>query len=173
MSINMKYAHLENEFRWLIKGSVDFGEPEKFMEIQDRYIERTNLRLREIHEARMEPLSKLGQKIRVDGLTAKSIACTSLYIEKEEFEILSALPARVLRKSRTKYSSDKLVYSVDTFRDQLEPLVLVEVDIGDASSVKPKIPFDQAIDVTEDNRFTGGQLAKMSSEQLHELLSDF
>ena len=45
-TINLKYAHIEREFRWLQRKPVDFGVPEKVMEIHDKYIDGTNLRLR-------------------------------------------------------------------------------------------------------------------------------
>ena len=173
MSINLKYAHLEREFRWLLKAPVDFGTPEKVMEIHDRYLEGTNLRLREIHEVGMEPLFKLGQKLRMDGRSASSIACTSMYLVKEEFELLSRLPAKLLSKSRSKYTFGDLIYSVDIFLGPLKSLVLLEVDVGEESIAKPVIAFDEAIDVTNDDRFTGGQLSCLSAEELKDLLSEF
>ena len=45
-TINLKYAHIEREFRWLLRKPVDFGVPEMVMEIHDKYIDETNPRLR-------------------------------------------------------------------------------------------------------------------------------
>ena len=92
---------------------------------------------------------------------------TTMYLERDEYELLAALGAHVLRKTRHQLEHGGVVMSVDVFHDELEGLVLAEIDFGDdavaANEFTPP-PFCVA-EVTTDERFTGGRLARADSRR--------
>lgn len=97
MSISLKYAIVERERRYLVSKMPEGVTSRK--EIVDRYVSATRLRLREVREGDGAVIRKLGHKVRLtDG--PREVACTNVYLDEDEWAVLSALPARTLRKTR-------------------------------------------------------------------------
>src|SRR3954470_20103402 len=100
----MKYAVVERERRWLLEGVPPALEGE-VIEIVDRYVTGTRLRLRETRTDVGGIVQKLGHKVRLtEG--PEEVACTSLYLDESEWQLLQRLPAAVLSKTRTLTSYD-------------------------------------------------------------------
>jgi hypothetical protein len=59
--------------------------------IEDHYIENTRPRLRRVTAADGSFVRKLGQKVRF-GQDVSAIACTSIYLDEQEGDVLVALP---------------------------------------------------------------------------------
>ena len=72
----LKYAHVERERRWLLAAVPDLPEHARRLDIVDRYVNGTRLRLREVTEAGVVT-RKLGQKVRL-GKGAAEVAHTSV-----------------------------------------------------------------------------------------------
>lgn len=169
----MKYAHVERERRYLLSGSAGGIFPIRNLLIQDRYFDESTLRLRRIEEEGKSTVFKLGQKIRVGEDRPLKIAHTTLYLSENEFELLAALPAEVLEKRRSIFPLGELRFAVDEFEGELAGLLLVEVDLGAEGSTHQVLPFEELIEVTLDERFTGGELACTPSEDLRLLLTEY
>ena len=169
----MKYAHVERERRYIPLGSIGEIFPIRNLLIQDRYLDESTLRLRRIEEEDKSIVFKLGQKIRVGEDRPLRIAHTTMYLSESEFELLIALPAKVLEKRRSIFPLGELHFAVDEFEGELAGLLLVEVDLGTEGATHPALPFEKLIEVTLDERFTGGALASTSSEDLRLLLTEY
>lgn len=152
MAPPMKYAHLETERRFLIAGLPDHVVG--VTEIDDRYLTGTRLRLREMTTAG-EVVRKLGQKVRLDG--ARRIAHTTLYLDDAEWAALSVLPAKRLHKRRHHVEHDGRSFAVDEHDDGT---LVAEFDGGAESPADPPAWLAVVREVTDEEEFTGGALAR-------------
>ena len=140
---SLKYAHVERERRFLLDALPDLRGA-RVLEIEDRYVDGTRLRLRTVREAGQPVVRKLGQKIRLEGVSVN--AHTTLYLSEEEHRVLAVLPARVLRKTR--HLKDG--WAVDV---HASGLLLAETE-GDGEPW-----FAVGREVTDDPAYAGGALA--------------
>jgi len=162
-----KYARIEREQRWLLP-----SVPEKALfraEIVDYYFESTSLRLRKVTTESATTL-KLTQKVRVDEGNPHFIKITNLYLTPAEFEMLTKLPTLTLLKHRFDYGEGQSTFAVDTFGGRHRGLVLAEIEIG-PDEQRVLGPSSALVEVSDDNRFSGGYLAAASDDELAELLS--
>lgn len=187
----MKYARWERERRFLLAGPpVPGGTSPASLSIHDRYLDGTRLRLRLVEQAGQPAVRKLGQKIRQPGTSPPAVAHTSLYLDPAEYQALAGLPAAELTKTRTLLCWDGPMLAVDVFTGRLAGLVLAEYDLagdraaddgsardgstgdgppGDGPDGWPPVPV--LAEVTGDERFTGGALARTSAADLARLLA--
>jgi len=120
----LKYAHVETERRFVVR-AVPEGV-KSVSAITDRYIDGTRLRLREV-TAGAGTTRKLGHKARL-GRGPARIAHTSIYLDDAEWDVLSRLPARTVRKRRYHIERDGVLLAVDQFEDGS---LIAEMDGGD------------------------------------------
>jgi CYTH domain-containing protein len=138
--------------------------------IKDRYIEGTNLRLREQKDQDSPPVFKLTQKIPAPASVAQQGYITTMYLDCDAHERLSQLSAKVLVKVR--YSVPP--FGIDVFEGELEGLVLAEAEFDSAAEAAPlTIPEFIAHEVSTDSRFTGGFLVRASRQDVETWLSDY
>jgi len=150
----MKYAVVERERRFLL-GTLPEGVTSTRV-IVDRYLTGTRLRLREVIGDDGAVVRKLGHKVRLaEG--PEAIACTNLYLDDSEWALLAALPARVLRKQRHLVERDGLTLAVDEHEDGS---LVAEIDDGDEASDGVPAWLDVVREVTADEEWTGGRLAR-------------
>ncbi len=157
--MSTKYAVTEHERRFRLDAvPAAATDPRR---ITDRYLDATRLRLREVVAADGTVQRKLGHKRRLDEADPRSILCTSLYLDDAEWATLWALPGRLLHKTRHRLVlDDGTAAAIDEFGDHLAGLVLLEVDLGDRDRLDAWAPPGWAgVEVTDDERFTGGWLA--------------
>jgi CYTH domain-containing protein len=127
-----KYARFELERRWLLAGlpaGADSGSL-----LVDRYIEGTRLRVR-----RAEPPHsqyKLSQKEAPGSSDYAVTVITTMYLTPEEYEILSVLPGRELRKRRHHLGR----YSIDVFGGELTGLILAETEFQSEEEMRAHAP---------------------------------
>lgn len=161
-----KYAVGEYERRFLLADRPhDIVDPRA---IVDEYISDTRLRLRTVawHDTDQHD-QKLGHKRRLVEGDPTGIMCTSLYLDDNEVAVLSLLPSRRLVKTRWRLNIGAVVASVDVFEESLEGLILMEIDLGDPALLKNFTPPSWVgPDVTRNERFTGGELAGLSFQDL-------
>lgn len=150
-----KYARLEREQRWLLR-DIPPGAERRY-ELLDRYIHGTHLRLRRVTADR-DVTFKLAQKIRVAESDPERIMLTNLYLSSDEYDVLAALPAAVLTKTRWAASWAGTELAIDEFHGQLSGLVLAETELGPDDQLLG-LPGFAVRDVTDDDRFSGGALA--------------
>ena len=150
----MKYAVVERERRFLVSKLP--GVAQERRRIVDRYVIGTRLRLREVVTEDGAVTRKLGHKVRL-GEGSREIACTSLYLDDEEWEVLCALPAKTLQKVRHLVTRDGVTVAIDELEDGT---LLAEIDDQDGVPVPIPSWLDVLRDVTDDERWTGARLAR-------------
>lgn len=154
MSISLKYAVVERERRYLLAKLPEGVTSTK--EILDRYVIGTRLRLREVREDDGSVTRKLGHKVRLTDGPAE-VACTNFYLDDEEWNLLAALPARLLRKKRHMVQRDGLLVSIDEHEDGT---LVAEIDDHDNPSQFIPRWLEVIKDVSTDETWTGAQLAR-------------
>lgn len=158
-----KYARVEIERRFLLAGVPDDAEISAVREIDDRYLDETRLRLRRMAQVGGSTQLKLTQKIPAPDGRARRGALTTMYLCESEHAAFARLPAAALRKSRLSIAP----YAVDVFHGELEGLHLAEAEFTTVEDAAALVPADFChAEVTADRRFTGGELARASGEQV-------
>ena len=151
--VSLKYAIVERERRYLVGGLPDAVRSTR--EIVDRYIVGTRLRLREVREEDGRVTRKLGHKVRL-GEGPREVGCTTLYLDDDEWALLSSLPAHTLRKRRHIVRRGAVVVAIDEHEDGS---LVAEIDDGGHPSTAVPDWLDVLQDVSDDEAWTGGRLA--------------
>ena len=154
MAVSLKYAVVERERRFLVSKLPDVAHERR--RIVDRYVTGTRLQLREVVTEDGAVTRKLGHKVRL-GEGPREIACTSLYLDDAEWEVLSQLPAKTLRKVRHLVTRGGVTVAIDELDDGT---LLAEIDDQDGAPVPVPSWLDVLRDVTDDEKWTGAQLAR-------------
>ena len=169
----LKYAHVERELRFLLPARPRSLDVVRTRRIRDRYLPETGLRLRLVEEAGRPPVRKLGQKVRLDEAEPSTVAHTTMYLSPAEYDTLLVLAADTLVKTRhTVVLGGGQHLAVDVFEDELRGLVTAELDLGADGHRPGDLGLDVIAEVTRDERFTGGALARTTAEQLSALLEE-
>ena len=113
-------------------------------------------RLREVRAEDGVVVRKLGHKVRLTEGPAE-VACTSLYLDDEEWALLSALPARVLRKKRHMVATGGWLVAIDEHEDGT---LIAEIDDHDEPSSLVPDWLVVVRDVSNDEAWTGAGLAR-------------
>lgn len=149
----LKYALVERERRFLV-AEVPAGVVE-VRQIVDYYLDGTRLRLREVSSSDGSVIRKLGHKVRLTS-GATEVACTSIYLDDREWELLRALPSRMLHRTRHIIERDGIRLAVDELDDGT---LLAEIDDGDAAPCTVPRWLQVLREVTIDEEWTGAGLA--------------
>jgi len=160
-----RYAHREREQRW--QADAVPGDAAPVSEITDRYLSGTSLRLRRV-EGADGVVHKLTQKVRPVVGEPGLVLITTMYLPDDEVSALAGLPGHDLRKTRHHVHVDGRTVAVDRFHGALEGLVLAETELADDEERLPLPPF-AVRDVTDDDRFAGGALARLSPAEVARL----
>jgi CYTH domain-containing protein len=170
---SLKYAHVERELRFLLPSLPRSLDVTRTRRIHDRYLPETGLRLRLVEEDGQAPVRKLGQKVRLEAEAPSTVAHTTMYLSPAEYDTLLVLAADVLVKTRhTVVLGDGRTGAVDVFDGELRGLVTVELDLGADGERPDHLGLDVLAEVTRDERFTGGALARTTAGQLAALLAE-
>ena len=165
-----KYARIEWERRFVLDHFPTEANVTRVRCIRDRYIEGTTLRLREQSEGEGHTVCKLTQKLPERGTGAQQGLITSIYLTKDEFDVLAKLPAKVLTKTRHSVPP----FGIDTFEDRLSGLVLAEAEFDSAGEVSElTLPSFIVQEVSDDQRFTGGRLVGASRREIQDWLAEY
>ncbi len=153
-----KYSVGEFERRFLLR-SVP-AKASRPRHITDHYVDGTRLRLRLVTESNGTESWKLGHKRREEQHDPTAIRHTSLYLDADEFAVVSTLPGRRLTKTRWTMAVGDSSCAVDEFTGDLDGLIMLEADLRDRHKLHAFTPPPWAgPEVTRDETFTGGQLA--------------
>jgi CYTH domain-containing protein len=157
-----KYAKPEWERRFLLRRFPTGAKIHRTRKIVDRYIVGTTLRLRRIDDED-GIVFKLTQKTPTARNGALQGMLTTMYLKQQEFDVLAALAANVLTKTR--YSVPP--FGIDVFNGALSGLLLAEAEFnsGDEASALT-IPSFVVHEVSTDQRFDGGCLATASRREV-------
>ncbi len=164
-----KYARIERERRFLLD-RFPSALVVRRRHIQDRYIDGTRLRLREQTDDRGPAVYKLTQKIPARGSGAQQGLITTIYVTEAEFRLLAQLPAKTLTKVR--YSVPP--FGIDVFEGGLKGLQMAEAEFTSADEADAlAVPAFIHCEVTDDERFTGGQLVCATWPEVRKWLSEY
>jgi CYTH domain-containing protein len=165
-----KYARIERERRFLLKHFPSDANRVRVRRITDRYIDGTNLRLREQNDDGGPAMFKLTQKLPARASGAQQGLITSMYLSRDEHLVLARLPARQLTKTRHSVPP----FGIDVFEGKLEGLLLAEAEFDSAEAADQlTIPSFVHAEVSTDDRFTGGQLVSASRRELQAWLLEY
>ncbi len=169
-----KYARVERERRYLLSelpGGLKTADPHT--QITDNYLTGTRLRLRKVRDPRANEWTlKLTQKHAPAPPDFSRTLITNMYLSPYEYEVLSVFEGNEIRKNRYPYEHEGRLYSVDVFLGALRGLILAETDF-DADDELDSFPLPSfaALDVTNDETFTGARLVELTAEDLRAELS--
>jgi CYTH domain-containing protein len=162
-----KYAHIERERRWLVERH---GRPSlvglPHVLIEDRYIRRTRLRLRQMTDSATGiRVLKLTKKYESDDPLARPIV--TAYLSEAEYSALSILDANTISKRRFPISHDGLEWSLDVFSDALDGIEALEIEAATASELAVLRPPAWATrEVSDDPAYYGAALAARVAEEV-------
>ena len=153
-----KYAAVERERRWLCAGLPDLPVV-RAEAIEDLYFEGSRLRLR-----RATPVGGGAAILRLSkkaDLAPERRLITTLYLTEAEYALFEDLPGRVLRKTRHYYAAGDVTLSVARFEGARAGLFLAEAEFADdAAMASFQHPAFALREVTDDPRYTGGELVR-------------
>lgn len=152
-----RYAQVEREQRWVVGTPPDLDGPP--IEILDHYVNNTRLRVRRAERGSCLAF-KLGQKVRVDPDDPEIVKLTNIYLDEREYTALMQMEGAQLAKNRWRVDVHGSTVVVDVFGGSLEGLVLAETELPMDAEPVPAPPF-ALVDVTHDDRFSGGALASL------------
>jgi CYTH domain-containing protein len=154
------YRGVERERRWLSR-QVPKELILRVETITDLYVTGTRLRLREARPiGGGAPILRLTKKADVDKHTR---LVTSIYLSEEEFGLMAAsLQGQRIHKLRHRLrSAPGITLLVDEFQGPLEGLLLAEAEFKSQEQLQAyAMPEFAACEVTDDPRFTGGNLVR-------------
>jgi CYTH domain-containing protein len=164
-----KYARIERERRFLLD-RFPSGNVVRIRQITDLYIDGTRLRLREQIDDGGRAIFKLTQKVPAQAAGAQQGLITSIYLSEGEFRLLAQLPGKMLSKVRHSVPP----FGVDLFEGVLQGLRLAEAEFNSAAEADSLVVPDYILhEVTEDERFTGGQLVCASRATVENWLAEY
>lgn len=170
---SFKYARIEYERCFLLDDlPSDLGE--EYHRITDTYISQTRMRLRRMEKPDGEfVVAKLGQKYREDGQSEFERTITSIYLNEEEYPVFAELAGEKIVKRRYRYLFEGQKYSVDVFEGNLKGLVLCDVEGESSEQIQSlTMPPFAAKEVTDENFFSGANLAKLSRDEFQVWIDD-
>lgn len=171
-----KYARLEYERKFLLENPPKLGVVRR-VEITDLYVSGSRVRLRRAvtvydeavgNEAVDATVYKLTQKI--PGPNGRPGLLTSFYLDDREYEAFSRLPGESLNKTRLSIPP----LAIDCFMGPLEGLCLAEAEFETLADMNAFTAPESVIgEVTEDVRFSGGQLVTTARDALEKIVAEY
>jgi CYTH domain-containing protein len=156
-----KAAHIERERRWLVDPARrPLLADTAFVMVEDRYINKTRMRLRRMIDSRTgSSVLKLTKKYECDDPRARPIV--TAYLTEAEYAVCAELPGTNIVKRRYPVDAQGIVYSLDCFGGALQGLELAEIEWPDDAGLRTLIPPNWTVrDVSDDPRYQGGTLAR-------------
>jgi CYTH domain-containing protein len=169
-----KYARVERERRFLLR---EMPEPltraSEHVQIWDNYITGTRLRLRKIRTPQTKKWTlKLTQKFAPAPPDFSRTVITNTYLSAYEYEVLSVFEGNEIRKNRYPFEYEGRRYSIDVFLGALWGLILAETEFETDEEMQAFTPPPfVAMEVTNDETFTGGRLVDLTMDDLRAELS--
>lgn len=152
--------HMEEEFEltYLVARLPDGYERSHSNEILDIYIPASaahpTLRIRHCGD-----VFEITKKEPVSGTDSSHQIENTIPLTEEEFEDLSQLPGKRVRKIRYYYNDGAQDYEIDVFQDGLEGLVTIDVEFASNEEKARFTPPDWlGADVTQETFIAGGML---------------
>jgi hypothetical protein len=155
-----KYARTELEKRFLLKEAPISIEDSTFKRITDKYLSRTNCRLRK-EEDNEKVIYKLTKKIILEETNYGKQWISTIYLDKIEYEFFQLLDGIKIEKKRYKYEcSSQEIIGIDKIQLGEELMWIAEVEFEDLEKYENyKLPIDYEEEITNNKLYTGYELA--------------
>ncbi len=152
----------ELELTYLAKELPNGFEKSPSREILDIYIpssiEHPVLRIRKSGDK-----CEITKKVPIDGDDSSRQLETTISLTQEEYEELSELKGKRVRKTRYYYRENGTGYEIDVFRDGLDGLVLVDIEFDSLEKKNSFVPPAWcASEVTQEEFLAGGMVCGKS-----------
>ena len=170
----LKYARTERERRFLLRELPEgLGLADYHTQIFDNYITGTRLRLRKVRVPQTRQWTwKLTQKFAPDLEDFSRTVITNIYLSQYEYETLAVFEGNELRKNRYPFEHEGRAYSIDVFLGALHGLILAEIEFETDEELDAfRMPSFAALDVTNEETFTGASLVHLTSDRIREMLA--
>ena len=164
-----KYARVERERRYLLQDLPQgLMRASPHVQITDNYITGTRLRLRKVRDPQTNKWTlKFTQKFAPEPEDFSRTLITNIYLDAQEYKLLSVFEANEIRKNRYRFESEGRQFSVDMFLGELFGLVLAEVSFENDEELdnflKPQFALAE---VTNNELFTGGKLCYLTFQDI-------
>ena len=168
-----RYARVERERRYLLQDLPEgLTRASHHVQITDNYITGTRLRLRKVRDPQTNKWTvKFTQKFAPAPEDLSRTLITNIYLDAQEYELLSVFEANEIRKNRYRFESEGRQFSVDMFLGELFGLVLAEVGFeNDEEFDNFLMPRFAIADVTNNELFTGGRLCCLTFADIREAI---
>jgi CYTH domain-containing protein len=168
-----RYARVERERRYLLQDLPEgLTRASHHVQITDNYITGTRLRLRKVRDPQTNKWTvKFTQKFAPAPEDLSRTLITNIYLDAQEYELLSVFEANEIRKNRYRLESQGHQFSVDMFLGELFGLVLAEVSFeNDEELDNFLMPRFAIADVTNNELFTGGRLCYLTFADIREAI---
>ena len=170
MDNRRKYALVEWERRFLLEKFPENVQVTRVRHIKDLYIEGTRLRLRQINDGLGQVEYKLTQKVVERASGARQGFITTMYLTRQEFDVVAKLAGRSLSKTRSSVPP----FGIDVFEGDLQGLVLAEAEFSSNEEASGLLlPAFIRHELTNDIRFTGGNLVKASRAEVADWVAEY
>ena len=162
----MKYGKYEYERIYLLENNCLIGKNIRVIKkIKDKYIEGTNLRLREVVESN-DIKYKLTQKEKLSPTKQGILKINTLYLSKTEFDKLNILEGVEIKKERHIIQIDQLKIGVDKIILDKECLFIAEVEFETELEMNDfSMPISNIMEITGELKYSGYELAKEYSRK--------
>jgi CYTH domain-containing protein len=158
-----KYAKIERERRFLLTQFPNNANVVRTRRIIDRYVDGTTLRLRKLIDDDGSTAFKLTQKIPARDSGGQQGLIVTMYLTEAEFGVFEQLPAHTLTKTRHSVPP----FGIDVFDGELAGLLLGEAEFDSTAAADALIiPPYISREVSDDERFTGGNLVHASRQEI-------
>jgi len=153
-----KYQLIERERKFLLAAEQvnTTGLPQK--QVTDYYLSDAMLRFRTVTDKEGQQY-KLTQKFPANA--AGEAAITTIYLSKQEFELLNIFEAVTVRKTRYVLQYGRLVIGLDHYLTPTDELWLAEVEFASAEEMSSfELPLPHISEVTGQPEYDGYTLAR-------------
>lgn len=163
----------ELERRFLVRVVPnDFLDPTEEL-VSDLYLprecEHAQLRVRQKGDK-----YEITKKVPAAGADLSQMREYSIPLTLAEFQALKTLPGKALSKQRTRTVLQGAVAEFGEFRGELEGLIMLDVEFSDTEQMSRfKAPEYVVAEVTNDQRFAGGELCGKSIDTLLPALREY
>jgi hypothetical protein len=166
-----KYALVERERRFVLR-TAPSEKPVRTVEIVDRYLDGSRIRLRAAATVDGQGAGSVQYKLtqKIPDADGGPGLITSLYLEPDEHRLFDTLAGALLSKTRLSVPP----FGVDVFRGSLSGLVLAEAEFSSNEEMAPFLaPAWAGPEVTRDPAFSGGQLVRTTRSGLRRALARY
>lgn len=117
---------------------------------------------------------EITKKEIINGNDSSEQSEKTIPLSKDEFEALSKIEGKRLRKNRFYYPYENLIAEIDIYLDDLAGLVVVDFEFNSREEMEMFIMPDFClVDVTQDEAVAGGVLAGKKYEDIEEELNQY